>query len=320
MDGAPNGDPSALDPPAAGTSTVTYEADSFARAVSDRLESEFVRCGPGDAPARVEQAVIGDLATSFVSFGFPVASRSAAEGVVTVCRILRAPAGAKWGDTNLAAGQIRYRGPKRHHVGVNPAGTAMLGVFCDADLLRETADLLGCVVDVDNLVGSLNASPELDDAFDDVADVLVRRGGGPMGDVTRLQHNLLAATVRAARLDHHRVGRSRSFVTSERIVDGCLELARSTRKWHPSTVDLCRAAGMSERRVRSAFLDVTGMPPNRYFRAAALNQARTLLRQTRKESTTVTEVAGGLGIYHLSHFARNYSELFGESPSDTLWA
>jgi AraC-like DNA-binding protein len=196
----------------------------------------------------------------------------------------------------------------------------MLGVFCDADLLRETADLLGCVVDVDNLAGSLPASPELDDAFDDVADVLARRGGGPMGDVTRLQDNLLAAIARAARLDHHLVGRSRSFATSQRIVDVCLDLVRSTRNWQPSTVDLCRAAGMSERRVRSAFLDVAGMPPNRYFRAAALNQARTLLRQGRKGSTTVTEVLGGLGIYHLSHFARNYSELFGELPSDTLGA
>jgi AraC family ethanolamine operon transcriptional activator len=193
-------------------------------------------------------------------------------------------------------------------------------VIFDADLLRETADLLGHAADVDNLVGPLAGSRQLDDAFDDIEAVLARPVGIPIGDVTRLQDNLLATVARAARQDDHSGVWSRSFSTSNRIVDRCLDFAHSTSTWQPSTVDLCRAAALSERRVRSAFLDVTGMAPNHHYRVVALNRARTLLRQAQKDSTTVTAVADEPGIYHLSRFARNHRALFGESPSDTLWA
>jgi AraC family ethanolamine operon transcriptional activator len=307
------------DAPTAPTSVVAYEADSFARALPDRLESEFVRCGPGDEPARVEQAMIGDLTLSIVSFGFAVRSRIESSGAVAaIARIRQAPAGARWGDTDLKAGQVRSMGPRSRHLGVNPAGVVTSAVIFDADLLRETADLLGHAVDVDNMVGPLAGSRQLDDALDDIEAVLARPAGDPIRDVTRLQDNLLASVARAARQDDHSEIWSRSFSTSDRIVDRCLDFARSTSIWQPTTVDLCRAAAMSERRVRSAFLDVTGMAPKRYFRVVALNRARTDLRQPQQDSTTVTAVADRLGIHHLSRFARDYRALFGETPSDTL--
>jgi AraC-like DNA-binding protein len=209
-------------------------------------------------------------------------------------------------------------GPKSHHLGVNPAGVVTSAVIFDADLLRETADRLGLDVDVDNLVGPLAPSRQLADAFDDVEDVLARPGGEPIDDVARLQDNLLGAVAWSARQNRHGAVWSRSFVTSDRIVDRCLDFVRSTSTWQPRAVDLCRAAAMSERRVRSAFLHVTGMSPNPYFRLVALNQARTLLRQAQKDSTTVTDVAGVLGFHNLGRFARDYRALFGEFPSETL--
>jgi AraC family ethanolamine operon transcriptional activator len=309
------------DAPTAPRSVVAYEADSFARALPDRLESEFVRCGPGDEPARVEQAMIGNLSLSLVSFGFAVRSRIESSGAVAaVARIRQAPAGARWGDTDLRVGQVRSMGPKSHHLGVNPAGVVTSAVIFDADLLRETADLLGHAVDVDNLVGPLAGSRQLDDALDDIEAVLARSVGDPIGDVTRLQDNLLASVARAARQDNHSEIWSRSFSSSDRIVNQCLDFARSTSIWQPTLVDLCRAAALSERRVRSAFQDVSDMAPNHYFRVVALNRARTQLRQSERDSTTVTAVADKLRIYHLSRFARDYRALFDESPSDTLRA
>jgi AraC-like DNA-binding protein len=211
-------------------------------------------------------------------------------------------------------------GPKSHHLGVNPAGMATLAVIFDADLLRETADLLGCDIDVDNMVGPLAGSRQLEDAFNDIEAALARPDGGPIGDVTRLQDNLLAAVAQAAHQDDQAEKWSRSFVTSDQIVTRCMDFIRSTATWRPSMVDLYGAAGMSERRVRSAFLDVTGMPPNRYIRLVALNQARTMLRQAEKDSATVTDIISGLGIYHQSRFASYYRVVFGESPSETLQA
>jgi hypothetical protein len=53
-------------------------------------------------------------------------------------------------------------------------------------------------------------------------------------------------------------------------------------------------------------------------RVVALN--RELLRHGEKDSTTGTDVADGIGIYHLGRFAWYYRALFGESPSETLQA
>jgi AraC-like DNA-binding protein len=300
---------------------VAYESDSLVRAFPEGLESEFVRCGPGDEPARVEQVAICDLTLSLVEFGFPVQSRvESSGGVVAAGRVRRAPAGARWSGVSLAEQQIHAMGPKTDHLGVYPAGFVTSIVTIGGDLLRETADLLGHSVDVDNLVGPLPWSSDLIDAFDGIEAVLARSAGQTIVDVCRLQDDLVGAITRAAHRDDDKRTRSRSLATSQWIVGQCLDYVGQTAMSQPSIADLCRASAVSERRVRSAFLDVTDMAPNRYFRLRALTDARTLLGRAQRDSTSVTDVAYELGIYHLSHFARDYRALFDESPSDTLQA
>jgi AraC-like DNA-binding protein len=49
-----------------------------------------------------------------------------------------------------------------------------------------------------------------------------------------------------------------------------------------------------------------------------LNGAHHALAHADKESTTVTDVAMGLGFTHLGRFSKAYKDLFGALPSDTL--
>jgi AraC family ethanolamine operon transcriptional activator len=165
------------------------------------------------------------------------------------------------------------------------------------------------------MTGPLAESPQFDEAFDEVSDLLAHRTASP--DVaTRCRDHLLAAIAAAGRESDQST--SRSFEVSVRIVTQCLDYARSISVWHPSTVELCRVTGVSDRRVRSAFVDVFDMSLIAYFRLAGLTKARALLGDPESDGVLVTEVAYRLGFFHLSRFARCYHDAFGEYPSDTL--
>ena len=297
---------------------VSSEADSFARSLPAQAQADFVRCGAGSQPSVVEQAVIGDLTVSHIGFGFDVRSHiEIDDSSFAVARIIAAPPGARWGDFDLVAGQVRSLGAARTHLGINPAGVETLAVVIDADQLGAAADLLGCTVDPRVMAGPLAGSPQFDQAFDEISDLLAHPTASP--DVTtRCRDRLLAAIANNAGESNQST--SRSFDSSERIVTQCLDYARSISMWNPSTVELCRVTGVSDRRVRSAFIDVFDMPAIHYFRLAGLSEARRLFREAETDEKSVTAVANRLGFFHLGRFARYYRQAFGEYPSDTLQA
>lgn len=88
----------------------------------------------------------------------------------------------------------------------------------------------------------------------------------------------------------------------------------------PVNIDkLCVALHVSRRYLEYAFSDAFGASPSRYLRLLRLNEVRHRL-QTPGDTTTVTGEAIRLGFSHLSQFAVQYKQLFGQSPSATLAA
>ncbi len=85
-----------------------------------------------------------------------------------------------------------------------------------------------------------------------------------------------------------------------------------------STVDLARKTGVSARALQKAFQRAMQPPPMTYLRRLRLHEARAELASHNSQTMTVTAVAGRWGFLHLSRFAEQYRQLFGESPSDTL--
>ena len=55
-----------------------------------------------------------------------------------------------------------------------------------------------------------------------------------------------------------------------------------------------------------------------YLKQKRLEAARRTLLAASPLTTSVTEVATQWGFFHLGRFARDYSQLFGELPSETL--
>ncbi len=82
--------------------------------------------------------------------------------------------------------------------------------------------------------------------------------------------------------------------------------------------ELARAGNISVRTLHASFQRTFGMSPLAYVRQVRLDHVRAELISNRNPEVRVTEVAMRWGFFHLSRFAQQYKERFGESPSVTI--
>ena len=74
---------------------------------------------------------------------------------------------------------------------------------------------------------------------------------------------------------------------------------------------------MSRRTVQNSFRTVAETTPLNYLRSVRLNGVRRKLMSTAASELSIGDAASAWGFFHLSHFAAEYQELFGELPSQT---
>jgi AraC-like DNA-binding protein len=82
--------------------------------------------------------------------------------------------------------------------------------------------------------------------------------------------------------------------------------------------DLCAEIGVGERTLRICCEEYLGTSPSRYLMLRRMRQARKTLRESDRNTTTVTEIAAQWGFWNFGRFAGEYKSLFGELPSVTL--
>jgi len=81
--------------------------------------------------------------------------------------------------------------------------------------------------------------------------------------------------------------------------------------------DLCKYARTQARSLEYGFQEVMGRSPMAYVKTLRLHRIRRLLRSSTVRTRSVSEIALDGGFWHLSQFALDYKNLFGESPSIT---
>ena len=82
--------------------------------------------------------------------------------------------------------------------------------------------------------------------------------------------------------------------------------------------DIARHAQVSQRTLEYAFVERFGITPKSFLKAYRLNLARRALRSTDRKTGAVTDIANGLGFWHMGQFAADYRAQFNELPSQTL--
>lgn len=81
-----------------------------------------------------------------------------------------------------------------------------------------------------------------------------------------------------------------------------------------SIQQVCEQLGIARRTLQYAFQDILGMSPLHYQRAQRLNGARQAIKRHQR----IADAATAWGFWHFGRFSREYRQLFGELPSETL--
>jgi AraC-like DNA-binding protein len=82
--------------------------------------------------------------------------------------------------------------------------------------------------------------------------------------------------------------------------------------------DLCAAAGVSFTRLNLAFNEVYGVSPARYIKLRRLTQVRDRLLDIVNPPRSIKDAMLSRGFWSSGQFARYYTKLFGELPSETF--
>lgn len=81
---------------------------------------------------------------------------------------------------------------------------------------------------------------------------------------------------------------------------------------------ICQAVCTSQRSLQYGFQDMLGMGPMAFVKVQRLHGVRRSLLYADPMPETVASIAQQWGFLSLGHFSRDYKNLFGESPSQTL--
>ena len=82
--------------------------------------------------------------------------------------------------------------------------------------------------------------------------------------------------------------------------------------------ELCTALNTSRRALQIGFQEMLGISPHAYIRAVSLNRVRSHLKNPDSPFASVQDAAAAFGFWHMSQFALDYKQLFGELPSATF--
>ena len=85
-----------------------------------------------------------------------------------------------------------------------------------------------------------------------------------------------------------------------------------------SIADLCSVTGVTDRTLRNGFQELFGISPNKWLKLERLVAVRRELNVADPKHDQVSQIANKYGFSQLGHFAKEYKQRFGESPSETL--
>lgn len=298
---------------------VTDEVDGYTMSVAG-IEIESVRSGPSIGPTQVLGARGDRFTFTSSKIGFPMLSRTTiADDMVIVAHIRSARPGSRWCEIDLVPGSVLAYAPAAEHTACNEPGLEFMFAITEGQQLLETADRLGTGIQSPgrgevHLLEPTASTDLTGDAFRTFA-AAAESGTYPPSalgdDVLRAMVHVLSGDGRLRRAGHS------NRIDSRHVVHACIDYAHSIRRI-PSISELCATACVSERRLRQAFIDEFDLPPSRFFRAWALDEAHRRLACAEHDRETVTNVAMDLGFSHLGRFSAHFKVVYGETPSTTL--
>jgi len=110
----------------------------------------------------------------------------------------------------------------------------------------------------------------------------------------------------------------RLFYRRKRVVDRVLEYVNTDLSESKSISELCKIAEVDERTLRNIFYEQFSLSPNKFMKCYRLNAVRSALKGLDSTQVLITDIANEKGFWHMGQFAKDYRQMFGELPSETL--
>ncbi len=292
---------------------VPEEANGFLAAHPD-MDGDLHRTSKGSGETRVASAGPGVVWTTSTHFGFPVMGELELEAGYVGCGVIvRNDEPLRWrGDEGNAGEAVLFPGSVQVPVSLAD-DTTMRTVSAPVEAIAGAAEDLGLPLNAP-AVRVISGSPLalLDRAIRRHLESVEHARHDPSDDDEILR--ALAHLLSRPRAVHE----SRARAESGRVVSSVLDFLVASGRWRLSTLQMCRLANVSERRLQLAFQDMYGVSPHSLLRQRALSACREALLAADDRETKVSDVALDYGFRHLSRFARTYRAAFGELPSETL--
>lgn len=289
---------------------------------------ELVRTGEGSDATRVSVQSASTVQVALLEFGFPMVGTAHSEGDhLILCQMLRTPPGGRWDGTELSEGQVFVYPPGSMQVAQDPEGLC----FGMVVVPWEDVELAAGALDHDIAPAARqhvrHHGPDLSALFAGLVGTAVpHSGSAPSGPAPELMapdrtepDQMLEAVVRiACQPLEVRATRARRRWESQDLVADAVDWLSANGLWQVPMLTLCRAVGVSERRLQTAFREVFDMTPTSFVRLRALQAAHRALVDGRPGAVRVSEVSAAHGFAHRGRFAALYSAVYGRPPGSTL--
>lgn len=200
---------------------------------------------------------------------------------------------------------------------VTPEAFDILGIVVDRERLYRAADIQGVPLPEHRLEQPRLILPA--GTLKQLRYVLMRLMGSDT-TLTARQHSqdlVMMALLQVLQEDGPTPEAIPSYAHRKAVVDRVKGYLAEQGDAPVTMTQLCELAHVSRRTLQYSFETILGISPLRFLRVSRLNQVRRALSDASK-GRTVTDISAEWGFWHASQFAKDYKQLFGESPSDTL--
>jgi len=153
------------------------------------------------------------------------------------------------------------------------------------------------------MMDSLNATPSM------LAHAAIRKG---------LKEAVLSSVISVIGNATHENSAPRTSAGRQQIVSRAIDYMRTRIDEPISISDLCAVLGVSRRTLQYCFEEALQVNPVSYLKALRLNGVRKEIKRGNAAEVAIQDVAARWGFWHLSRFAQEYRQMFGELPSETL--
>ncbi|MBL3827146.1 MULTISPECIES: AraC family transcriptional regulator [unclassified Marinobacter] len=299
---------------------VFHDLDEVNHAISGS-NLEFIQLKSGNLDVALDQMSLGDLSIDVGAVNLPIRVMGELDPGRFSIGVFTRGAQATWNGNHVDDSQLLVFPPGKELSGYASTmygWTSLIIPPAWIDVIEQSTSR----TNITQVASCITTRPapetlaELKQAISNVFRLTESPLAGPAEEwlVTDLR-NMLGAVLSAMDVPPAKVS---SQARGHFIVAKRAERYMRERTEEPLSIDvLCVAMNVSRRYLEYAFADAFGTSPSRYLRLMRLHQVRSRLKASRGQ-TTVTNEALRLGFSHLSLFATQYKNAFGECPSQTL--